>query len=433
MADTVETTIPLSVTSTRHFTDAQKAKLQKATKDFESIFVQMMLKSMRSAQGEEGAEGSEFGGESYGGDTLKSMLDTELSKHVGRQGKLGIAEALYKKLTGESLPGLAVQSGAAMYAELEKSKRKKNVHEAANTPTASNVAGRAASAVPDATAPASLRLESPGSASEPIHAMRIDEIGSAVIQKWVIPELFAEKSAQPADVVQQSSVTADNTSRKSTPTAPPQGEAALPTPVAEIQGAQAPVVELPPTPRHAKGAPVTMISSTTRVAARQDASHARLVSGSGAAGSLAMMSAAIDRVKSYNAIIAKTADTVGVDANLLRAMIVEESGAKRHARSSSNAKGLMQLIDTTAHSMGVKNVWDPHQNIEGGARYLKQQLDKFDGNVSLALASYNAGPGNVERYGGIPPFKETRNYVRRVMNLYNAFQSSETTSNEVTE
>jgi len=120
-----------------------------------------------------------------------------------------------------------------------------------------------------------------------------------------------------------------------------------------------------------------------------------------------------------------------VDANLLKAMIVEESGGKRHARSPKNAKGLMQLIDSTAKAVGVKNVWDPQQNIQGGARYLKQQLERFDGDVSLALASYNAGPGNVERYHGIPPFRETQNYVKRVMNLFTAFQSMERKSDDV--
>jgi soluble lytic murein transglycosylase-like protein len=93
----------------------------------------------------------------------------------------------------------------------------------------------------------------------------------------------------------------------------------------------------------------------------------------------------------------------------------------------------MQLIDTTAESMGVKNVWDPLQNIQGGARYLKQQLQKFNGDISLALASYNAGPGNVEKYNGIPPFRETRNYVKRVMNLFSAFQSMERKSDDVIE
>jgi len=140
---------------------------------------------------------------------------------------------------------------------------------------------------------------------------------------------------------------------------------------------------------------------------------------------------AFDRVKSYDAIIARAADTVGVDANLLKAMIVEESGGKQHARSPKNAKGLMQLIDSTAEAVGVKNVWDPQQNIQGGARYLKQQLERFDGDVSLALASYNAGPGNVERYHGIPPFRETQNYVKRVMNLFTAFQSMERKSDDV--
>ena len=115
-----------------------------------------------------------------------------------------------------------------------------------------------------------------------------------------------------------------------------------------------------------------------------------------------------------NDIFEKAADTYGVSVDLLKAIGYAESGFRPDATSHCGAQGIMQLMPATAKSLGVTDAYDPEQNIMGGAKYISSLLKKYNGNTSLALAAYNAGSGNVAKYGGIPPFKETQNYVVKV-------------------
>jgi len=116
----------------------------------------------------------------------------------------------------------------------------------------------------------------------------------------------------------------------------------------------------------------------------------------------------------YGAEITAAAKKYGIDPALLAGLVKQESGFNPNAGSPAGARGLTQLMPGTAAGLGVTNVLDPAQSLDGGAQYLKAQLDAFGGDVARALAAYNAGPGAVQRYGGVPPYAETQNYVRAV-------------------
>ncbi|MGO9480962.1 MAG: transglycosylase SLT domain-containing protein [Candidatus Kryptoniota bacterium] len=133
----------------------------------------------------------------------------------------------------------------------------------------------------------------------------------------------------------------------------------------------------------------------------------------------------LENVGKYSDIVSEAASVYNLKPNLIKAVIAAESAGKSDSLSSKDAKGLMQLEDSTAKEMGVSNTFDPKENIMGGARYLKSLLDKNSGDLESALASYNAGPGVVEQYGGVPPFTETQNYIKKVMNYMQMFDQNE--------
>lgn len=127
----------------------------------------------------------------------------------------------------------------------------------------------------------------------------------------------------------------------------------------------------------------------------------------------------LKRLEKYDNYIDEASHTYGVDKNIIKSVILTESAANSKAVSKANAKGLMQLMDGTAEDMGVKNSLDPKQNILGGTKYLAQMLRQYNGNLKLSLAAYNAGPQNVEKHNGVPPFDETKTYISRVLGYFN--------------
>ncbi len=123
-------------------------------------------------------------------------------------------------------------------------------------------------------------------------------------------------------------------------------------------------------------------------------------------------------------LIEKYSESSNLDPNFVKAVVKQESGYNANATSHCGAMGLMQLMPATAQELGVTNAYDAEQNISGGTKYLEGLMEKFAGNEELALAAYNAGPNAVAKYDGIPPYKETQNYVKNVMASYGKFKEA---------
>jgi len=127
----------------------------------------------------------------------------------------------------------------------------------------------------------------------------------------------------------------------------------------------------------------------------------------------------VEYLADYHTIINEKAETYDIDPSLIKAVIETESNWNSMAISRKGAMGLMQLMPSTASDMNVHNPFNPEENIEGGTRYLRYLLERYKGDLTLALAAYNAGPNAVEKYGCIPPYTETRQYVSKVLSIYN--------------
>ncbi|MBK7104414.1 MAG: transglycosylase SLT domain-containing protein [Ignavibacteriae bacterium] len=245
------------------YSKEEKTKLAQASKDFESMLTAMMIKSMTKT-----TDGL-FGNENYGGDVLDVLFETEMAKHISNTKGMGIADKIYKSMTGENLNAV----------------NKKNI-------------------------------------SKP----NVNAVDSKVTE--------AIKNIE-----------------KTTPS-----------------------------------------------------------------------NSALKRLEKFEPIIAEASNKYDVDKKLIKSIILTESAGNANAKSKADAKGLMQLMDSTATDMGVLNPFDPKDNIHGGVKYLSKLLKQYNGDTTLALAAYNAGPGNVNKYDGVPPFKETQNYIARVNNYINILE-----------
>jgi soluble lytic murein transglycosylase-like protein len=186
--------------------------------------------------------------------------------------------------------------------------------------------------------------------------------------------------------------------------------------IAQLQSLMAPA----PQPAQSANFAATLASASSPTATAATATTPTATLASTASTGPSALSAGTP----YGAEITAAAQRNGLDPALLAGLIKQESGFNPNAGSPAGAQGLCQLMPGTARGLGVTDLHDPVQSIEGGAKYLAQQLKSFNGDVARALAAYNAGPGAVQRYGGVPPYAETQNYVRAVQANAASFRTS---------
>ena len=184
-----------------------------------------------------------------------------------------------------------------------------------------------------------------------------------------------------------------------------------------------------PAPASTQATPTSTTSFSTALQnATAGSGSATLATPATAAASATSTSSSLPAGTPYAAEITSAATANGIDPALLAGLVKQESGFNPNAGSGAGARGLTQLMPGTASGLGVSNVLDPVQSLNGGAKYLKQQLDAFGGDVTKALAAYNAGPGAVQRFGGVPPYAETQNYVRIVQANAAAYRAGTTST-----
>ncbi len=202
----------------------------------------------------------------------------------------------------------------------------------------------------------------------------------------------------------------------------PAGELAVSQRVAQLQALveqtrQAATGAVPAPPTTAGAAPASSGSPAFAQALQSaTAASATPAAAQGSSGS--------SQSTPYDALIAQAAQRYGLDPAVLHGLIQQESGFDPNSQSSVGASGLTQLMPGTASSMGVANPLNPAESIEGGARYLSQMMSKFGGNTTDALAAYNAGPGAVQQYGGVPPYAETQSYVSKVLGYAESYRQA---------
>ena len=184
-----------------------------------------------------------------------------------------------------------------------------------------------------------------------------------------------------------------------------------------------------PAPASTQATPTSTTSFSTALQnATAGSGSATLATPATATASATSTSSSLPAGTPYAAEITSAATANGIDPALLAGLVKQESGFNPNAGSGAGARGLTQLMPGTASGLGVSNVLDPVQSLNGGAKYLKQQLDAFGGDVTKALAAYNAGPGAVQRFGGVPPYAETQNYVRIVQANAAAYRAGTTST-----